>query len=135
MAATFFARPRSWPCAIAFSSTRRGDPDCCACASVTAPITAATIRDVARLGISVPPFLHGAQRMQHYNALRRYHSGLMRRLVAAAVAVVLCSSVIARVAPFDWPQFLGPDRNGTYTGPPLSETWGTSGPRVVWRKQ
>src|SRR5262245_11556501 len=57
----------------------------------------------------------------------------MRQLLV--VAVVVCSSIVARVAAFDWPQFLGPDRNGTYTGPPLSETWGTSGPKVVWRKQ
>jgi len=35
----------------------------------------------------------------------------------------------------DWPQFLGPTRNGIYAGPPLAETWGTSGPKVVWRKQ
>jgi outer membrane protein assembly factor BamB len=35
----------------------------------------------------------------------------------------------------DWPQFLGPDRNGVYDGAPLLETWGATGPRVVWRKQ
>jgi outer membrane protein assembly factor BamB len=35
----------------------------------------------------------------------------------------------------DWPQFLGPNRNGTYAGPPLLETWGPSGPKIVWRKQ
>src|SRR6185436_6131062 len=35
----------------------------------------------------------------------------------------------------DWPQYLGPNRNGTYAGPPLLETWGPSGPKVVWRKQ
>jgi outer membrane protein assembly factor BamB len=35
----------------------------------------------------------------------------------------------------DWPQFLGPDRNGIYTGPELNEKWPSSGPRVVWRKQ
>ena len=57
----------------------------------------------------------------------------MRQLLA--LAVVVCSSIGARVAAFDWPQFLGPDRNGTYTGPPLSDTWGPSGPKVVWRKQ
>jgi outer membrane protein assembly factor BamB len=34
----------------------------------------------------------------------------------------------------DWPQFLGPDRNGTYRGAPLSDTWPSSGPRVVWKK-
>ena len=35
----------------------------------------------------------------------------------------------------DWPQFLGPDRNGIYSGPELNEKWPSSGPRVVWRKQ
>ncbi len=34
----------------------------------------------------------------------------------------------------DWPQFLGPDRNGTYSGPPLARTWPAGGPRVVWRR-
>jgi outer membrane protein assembly factor BamB len=34
----------------------------------------------------------------------------------------------------DWPQFLGPDRNGIYRGPELSDKWPASGPRVVWRK-
>jgi outer membrane protein assembly factor BamB len=34
----------------------------------------------------------------------------------------------------DWPQFLGPDRNGIYRGPELSEKWPVSGPRVLWRK-
>ena len=64
----------------------------------------------------------------------------MRRLIAAAfilwslLIVAPAHGIVARVAA-DWPQFLGPDRNGTYTGPPLSETWGTSGPKVVWRKQ
>jgi outer membrane protein assembly factor BamB len=41
----------------------------------------------------------------------------------------------ASTAAPDWPQFLGPQRNGTYTGPPLLEAWGTGGPKVVWRKQ
>lgn len=34
----------------------------------------------------------------------------------------------------DWPQFLGPDRNGVYRGAPLTETWPTAGPLVVWKK-
>jgi outer membrane protein assembly factor BamB len=57
----------------------------------------------------------------------------MRRILAAAT--VLGFGIVAQVAAIDWPQFLGPDRNGTYTGPPLSESWGPSGPKVVWRKQ
>jgi outer membrane protein assembly factor BamB len=34
----------------------------------------------------------------------------------------------------DWPQFLGPERNGIYRGPALAETWPAQGPRVAWRK-
>jgi hypothetical protein len=41
----------------------------------------------------------------------------------------------ARVVAEDWPQFLGPNRNGIYVGPPLAKAWPAAGPRVVWRKQ
>ncbi|MEO8260378.1 MAG: PQQ-binding-like beta-propeller repeat protein [Acidobacteriota bacterium] len=41
----------------------------------------------------------------------------------------------ARVAADDWPQFLGPARNGVYSGPPLASSWPAAGPKVVWRKQ
>ena len=40
-----------------------------------------------------------------------------------------------RVVADDWPQFLGPNRNGVYLGPPLAKSWPASGPRVVWRKR
>jgi outer membrane protein assembly factor BamB len=48
---------------------------------------------------------------------------------AAAVA----SHVLVTAA--DWPQFLGPARNGVYAGPPLADSWPASGPRVAWQKQ
>jgi outer membrane protein assembly factor BamB len=32
----------------------------------------------------------------------------------------------------DWPQFLGPDRNGAYRGTPIVTTFSASGPKVVW---
>ena len=32
----------------------------------------------------------------------------------------------------DWPQFLGPTRDGAYAGPALLEQWPAQGPRVVW---
>src|SRR5215831_19030559 len=35
----------------------------------------------------------------------------------------------------DWPQFLGPNRNGVYLGPPLAKSWPAAGPRVVWGKR
>jgi outer membrane protein assembly factor BamB len=47
---------------------------------------------------------------------------------------MLALALGAQAIAADWPQVLGPGRNGVYTGPPLSETWGT-GPRVIWRRQ
>ncbi|MBI2149620.1 MAG: PQQ-like beta-propeller repeat protein [Acidobacteria bacterium] len=55
----------------------------------------------------------------------------MRHLILAAMlAFALQSSTVT-----DWPQFLGPDRNGVYRGPALAEIWPSSGPRMVWQKQ
>jgi len=34
----------------------------------------------------------------------------------------------------DWPQFLGPDRNGVYPGTDVAATWPAGGPPVVWRR-
>jgi outer membrane protein assembly factor BamB len=49
---------------------------------------------------------------------------------SALLALALAAQAIAS----DWPQILGPGRNGVYAGPPLGETWGTTGPRMVWRR-
>jgi outer membrane protein assembly factor BamB len=35
----------------------------------------------------------------------------------------------------DWPQFLGPGRNGVYEGPPISATWTGDGPKRLWEKK
>src|SRR2546427_3281131 len=35
----------------------------------------------------------------------------------------------------DWPQFLGPTRNGVYPATDLAESWPKEGPLVVWRKK
>ena len=56
----------------------------------------------------------------------------MRRLVFGCAVVAL--TVGLQGAASDWPQFLGPERNGVYSGR-IAESWGPSGPRVVWRKQ
>src|ERR1700731_2913220 len=51
------------------------------------------------------------------------------RLTACLLAAGGC------LAAADWPQFLGPSRNGVYAGPPLAESWPPGGPRLVWRKK
>ena len=33
----------------------------------------------------------------------------------------------------DWPQFLGPSRNGVYIGNPLNTAWPKAGPPVIWK--
>jgi outer membrane protein assembly factor BamB len=38
------------------------------------------------------------------------------------------------VARADWPQLLGPTRDGVYAGPELARTWPKDGPRVVWQR-
>ncbi len=35
----------------------------------------------------------------------------------------------------DWPQLLGPTRNGVYAGPDLTGTWPKEGPRLIWQKK
>jgi outer membrane protein assembly factor BamB len=50
----------------------------------------------------------------------------------------ICCALILALAPrlaADWPQVLGPTRNGVYAGPPLSDRWTDGKPREVWRKQ
>jgi outer membrane protein assembly factor BamB len=56
----------------------------------------------------------------------------MRHLVLGSAVIALAVGI--QGAAYDWPQFLGPERNGIYRGPALAEAWGASGPRVVWRK-
>lgn len=54
-------------------------------------------------------------------------------MARTGVLLVLLASVPLVAA--DWPQFLGPSRNGVYVGAPLSDKWPAGGPRVLWRKQ
>lgn len=34
----------------------------------------------------------------------------------------------------EWPQLLGPTRDGVYAGPALADRWPAEGPRVVWKR-
>src|SRR4051812_36813815 len=55
----------------------------------------------------------------------------LRRLLRRIAILAL----IAAAAPAeDWPQFLGPSRNGVYAGGDLAAKWPASGPAVVWKK-
>jgi outer membrane protein assembly factor BamB len=55
-------------------------------------------------------------------------------LRAITVTAFLSTPLAAVLAANDWPQFLGPSRNGVYVGAPLNEKWPSSGPPILWRK-
>jgi outer membrane protein assembly factor BamB len=55
----------------------------------------------------------------------------LRLRVATALGVLLAA---VQIGAADWPQFLGPARNGVYDGPPLNSAWPASGPRKLWTK-
>src|SRR5581483_2166399 len=48
----------------------------------------------------------------------------------AAVGAILSMTLAAE----DWPQFLGPNRNGVYSGGDLAPAWPASGPPLVWKR-
>jgi outer membrane protein assembly factor BamB len=51
------------------------------------------------------------------------------------VSVVLCLIFATHVrAAQEWPQILGPNRNGIYTGPPIVPSFPRSGPPLLWKR-
>jgi outer membrane protein assembly factor BamB len=55
----------------------------------------------------------------------------MKRINLLLTAVALFAS-IANVCAQDWPQYLGPNRNGTSPQKGILKTWPASGPEVLW---
>ena len=51
----------------------------------------------------------------------------MRNLVATFALLTASAN--------DWPQFLGPERNGVYSGPAIETPWPEGGPRRLWEKR
>ncbi|HEV7928215.1 MAG TPA: PQQ-binding-like beta-propeller repeat protein [Verrucomicrobiae bacterium] len=48
--------------------------------------------------------------------------------------LTICVCAAQQVRGGDWPQFLGPTRDGVYAGADLAAAWPKEGPPVVWRK-
>ncbi len=57
-------------------------------------------------------------------------------LMTRPFRLVSCAWLLAVVSlgAQDWPQFLGPDRDGHYQGPPVDVSWGEAGPPEVWSR-
>lgn len=52
----------------------------------------------------------------------------------SALALIVVAAAGTHAAAQDWPQFLGPGRDGRYTGPPLAESWPGGGPTQLWSR-
>lgn len=52
-------------------------------------------------------------------------------VMSAALWLLVASTLVAD----DWPQFLGPTRNGVYSGPALADSWPGGAPARVWKKK
>src|SRR5438445_8316530 len=49
--------------------------------------------------------------------------------------IFVCVFLTCRLWASDWPQFLGPTRNGVYAGADLADSWPKEGPPISWRKK
>ena len=58
----------------------------------------------------------------------------MRKRVLTVLLLTTAVMVGSETVAADWPQFLGPNRNGVYLGTDLAESWPEAGPRVIWQK-
>lgn len=60
-------------------------------------------------------------------------SSICGKLIAVLFGLVMAFSFPEAVRAADWPQFLGPNRNGSITQSNLATTWPKEGPTVVWQ--
>src|SRR4051812_35941857 len=62
-----------------------------------------------------------------------YSAPMIRLAALVAVALLLIGG--ACVVAQDWPQFLGPSRNGVYAGTNIAKTWPAEGPPIRWKRK
>jgi outer membrane protein assembly factor BamB len=58
-------------------------------------------------------------------------TGLQANRICLVLIALLSTSVLAAQ---DWPQILGPNRNGIYTGPPIVPSFPRTGPPSLWKR-
>jgi outer membrane protein assembly factor BamB len=57
-----------------------------------------------------------------------------RVLALTALAIALPIAGAITIAAQDWPQILGPTRNGVYAGPPIATAFPRGGPPLLWKR-
>jgi outer membrane protein assembly factor BamB len=56
-----------------------------------------------------------------------------KKIVSLAMLAVVFAGAAAPLCGADWPQILGPNRNGQAEGERLLEAWPSGGPKILWR--
>jgi outer membrane protein assembly factor BamB len=56
-------------------------------------------------------------------------------LRARLLTTLFCGLSVGTAIAQDWPQILGPARNGVYSGPPITRTFPKGGPPLVWKRE
>lgn len=66
--------------------------------------------------------------------LKRICSGTGAAMLIVAGLQLFARALGAQTTAADWPQYLGPQRDGVYRGPALADRWAPNGPKAVWTK-
>ena len=68
--------------------------------------------------------------------LHKVRSSVWRRVALRLAALVsIGPSLLGATTNSDWPQLLGPHRDGNYLGPSIAKVWPKEGPSVVWKRE
>ena len=66
---------------------------------------------------------------------RRWAMASIRGSLLLMVLTLTTAALAAAHSGADWPQFLGPNRNGTYSGPAITNAWPKEGPPKIWERK
>src|SRR6187200_3239833 len=74
-------------------------------------------------------------------SLSQVERGFLRFRVSVILCLIVASCVLiaqdlspVALAKGDWPQILGPSRNGIYTGPEIVPSFPRTGPPAIWKR-
>jgi outer membrane protein assembly factor BamB len=63
-----------------------------------------------------------------------FHQSRFAQMKSCLCPALLCLTFATQLQAADWPQFLGPNRNGVSAETNLSTTWSKEGPKILWQK-
>ena len=73
--------------------------------------------------------------MFHLNSKTIFRSPRLAVVVVFTTFLSFATALLIAAPVADWPQLLGPQRDGIYSGPPPAKVWPKEGPPVVWKRE